>query len=88
MRNLFQNAGISLARLGWAEDSYRNIDSNFSSANTLDLVHGKDLIAAISWRFDVSFEESERAILAALSESRDRMSILPQYSSARDYVLQ
>jgi len=87
-RALLQNADISLSRLTWAEGCLQAVAADYAAVDTLSLAHGKDLISAISWRFTVGYDEAERAVLAALAESRHRILQQPQLRLAHDFVLQ
>ena len=87
LRTLLQNANLSLKRLEWAESQVVAATEKWKNLSTLEIIHGKDLVSMVSWRFTVSYEEAQRAVLAGLAAVSERISQYPQLRSAKEFAL-
>jgi hypothetical protein len=70
---LLQNAGISLARQSEILQLHQQASAAYAHIADTQVIHGKDLLRFLGWRFDVSSDEAERHLFMSASNELGRI---------------
>jgi hypothetical protein len=83
---LLQNNDQSLAEVPAVRARYDEANASFNAVASPDLIHGKDFVNAIAWRFGIGIAEAERALLGCLASTIDRIRGLPTIMQVEQFV--
>lgn len=84
--SLLQNNHESLTDVARVRMMYDDAESAFGSLPSPDLVHGKDFVGAVAWRFGLNWAEAERAILSCLGSCAAMVRSLPNLAKVEQFV--